>query len=129
MKQRAIAQRSLEQLLDHARSGFAALTGREALGPFLPLGGVKMRLHRVVYVWACETAEAPAPIIPAGAGRASAAATSAATLGDGPALRGASRVPFGDAEFLPLAEARSLIEPQQRRFLDQLEGLLTGPAS
>lgn len=91
VKQRVIAERSLDRLLEQARCGFTELTGLELAGPFLPLGGVKMRLHRVVYVWACEANEAPT---------------------------------LADAFFLPLAEARALVEPQQRRFLDQLEGLL-----
>ena len=97
VKQRVVAERSLDRLLEHARRSFTALTKLEPPGPFLPLGGVKMRLHRVVYVWACEMSGAPAD--PAGS----------------------------DVAFLPLSEARALIEPQQRRFLDQLEGLLSRP--
>jgi predicted NUDIX family NTP pyrophosphohydrolase len=84
----------MDGLLDRARASFAALTGVEPPGPFLPLGGVKMRRHRIVYVWgsACRPDAAPA-----GAGR-----------------------------FLPLDEARAAIEPQQRRFLDQLAVLVGG---
>jgi hypothetical protein len=132
VKQRVVAQRSLDQLLELARRDFALLTGLEPPGPFLPLGGAKMRLHRVVYVWACAVAEAPRPdTLVAGPGRWPAAGTT----GDpehgpgGLASVLSVRRPYIGAEFLLLAEARALIEPQQRRFLDQLEGLLARPAS
>jgi hypothetical protein len=90
-KPRLTAQRTMDELLRQARVSFAVLTGVEPPGPFLPLGGVKMRRHRIVYVWGCVCGPADAPA----AGR-----------------------------FLPLAEARARIEPQQRRFLDQLAVLV-----
>jgi hypothetical protein len=90
-KPRLTAQRTMDELLEQARVSFAALTGVEPPGPFLPLGGVKMRRHRIVYVWGCACSPAAVPA----AGR-----------------------------FLPLAEARARIEPQQRRFLDQLAVLV-----
>ena len=128
VKQRVVAERSLDQLLELARRNFAALTGLEPPGPFLPLGGVKMRLHRVVYAWACLVPVAPEP-------KTSLGALSRSPAGD-PARdpdRGSTTVrpacsPYAGAEFLPLAEARARVEPQQRRFLDQLEGLLDRPA-
>jgi hypothetical protein len=133
VKQRVVAGRSLDQLRELAQRNFAVLTGLEPDGPFLPLGGVKMRLHRVVYVWACSVAGAPEP-------EASTGALSPSSAGDscGQAAGGLNREwaaaqpahgPYTGAEFLELAEARARIEPQQRRFLDQLEGLLARPAS
>jgi hypothetical protein len=129
VKQRVVAKHSLDTLLDHACHNFAALTGLQPPGPFLPLGGVKMRLHRVVYVWACAMTEAPAPAAPAGAHREQATGISAGATESEAALVRPVRMAYGDAEFLPLAEARALIEPQERRFLDQLEGLLARPTS
>jgi predicted NUDIX family NTP pyrophosphohydrolase len=92
-KPRLTAQRTMDRLLDRARVSFAAITGVEPPGPFLPLGGVKMRRHRIVYVWGCACRPDTAPAA---------------------------------ARFLPLDEARAGIEPQQRRFLDQLAVLVGG---
>ena len=122
VKQRVVAKRSLEQLLERAREGFAALTGLRPPGPFLPLGGVKMRLHRVVYVWACDTTEA-APVLLAAERGSPVAAVSSPEDGMAPSPGHAA---YAGAGFLPLDEARVAIDPQQRRFLDQLEGLLPG---
>ena len=125
VKQRVVARRSQDQLLELAQRHFALLTGLEPPGPFLPLGGVKMRLHRVVYVWACSVSEAPEPdTLAVGPSRSSAGGPER-----GSAVDPFTRSLFIGAEFLGLAEARVLIEPQQRRFLDQLEGLLARPAS
>jgi predicted NUDIX family NTP pyrophosphohydrolase len=114
-KPRVVAARSPDQLLNHARLRFAELTGVEPEPPFLPLGGVKMRLHRIVYVWAGSVPTAEFDGSSPGA-RWLSVENSAA---------GSAR-PFECGQILPLAEARGLIEPQQRRFLDQLEGLLAG---
>lgn len=92
-KPRLTAGRTMDRLLITARESFGALTGFEAPGPFTPLGGVKMRGHRVVYAWAC-------PCEPEDA------------------LAGGGR-------FVALETARAAIEPQQRRFVDQL-GVLVG---
>lgn len=138
VRQRVVARRSLDQLLQLACANFVGLTGLQPAGPFLPLGGVKMRLHRVVYVWACSV-EAPGPEDPPGATplpppQAARGATSpsqgltpAVASGPGPGVLPAGGSPYAGAEFLRLAEARARVEPQQRRFLDQLEGLLARP--
>jgi predicted NUDIX family NTP pyrophosphohydrolase len=128
VKQRLVARRSLDQLLELARRNFAVLTGLEPDGPFLPLGGVKMRLHRVVYVWACAVVVAPEPDASAGALSLSPAGGSAGDLErESPAASPAAS-PHAGGEFLRFTEARARVEPQQRRFLDQLEGLLARPA-
>ena len=126
VKQRVVARRSQDQLLELAQRHFALLTGLEPPGPFLPLGGVKLRLHRVVYVWACAVSEAPELET---LGTADPSLSSVGGAERGSAVGPSARSPFTGAEFLGLAEARVLIEPQQRRFLDQLEGLLARPAS
>jgi hypothetical protein len=139
VKQRVVARRSMDQLLQLACANFVGLTGLQPAGPFLPLGGVKMRLHRVVYVWACSV-EAPGPQGPPGAVLSSPPAARGATspspsqdptpaVAFTPEYTGASagHASYAGAEFLRLAEARALVEPQQRRFLDQLEGLLARP--
>jgi hypothetical protein len=138
VKQRVVARRSLDQLLQLARGNFAALTGLQPAGPFLPLGGVKMRLHRVVYVWACSVeapgsegppvaAPSPLPQTTRDSTSPSQDPTPAVALGPEPAGASAGHISYAAAEFLKLAEARALVEPQQRRFLDQLEGLLARP--
>ena len=92
-KPRLTAKRTMDRLLVTARESFAALTGFDPGGPFTALGGVKMRGHRIVYVWACPCGD-PGP---AGGGR-----------------------------FVALETARAAIEPQQRRFVDQLAVLIGG---
>ncbi len=92
-KPRLTARRTMDRLLEQARSSFNLLTGFETSPPFLPLGGVKMRGHRIVYVWGCAC---PPGTTPGGPGR-----------------------------FVPLDQARDVIEPQQRHFLEQLEVLAT----
>jgi predicted NUDIX family NTP pyrophosphohydrolase len=133
VKQRVVARRSLDQLRELAQRNFAVLTGLEPDGPFLALGGVKMRLHRVVYVWACTVAPASDPEASAGAGSPSLTGNSVGQAAGGPhrewAAAQPARSPYAAGEFLQLAEARARVEPQQRRFLDQLEGLLARPAS
>jgi predicted NUDIX family NTP pyrophosphohydrolase len=132
VKHRVIARRSLDQLRELAQRNFAVLTGLEPDGPFLPLGGVKMRLHRVVYVWACVLAAVPEPEASAGVLSPSPAGDSVGQAAGGPnrewAAAQPARSPYAGGEFLQLAEARARVEPQQRRFLDQLEGLLARPA-
>jgi len=92
-KPRLTAKRTMDRLLITARESFGALTGFAAPGPFTPLGGVKMRGHRIVYAWACPC--------------------------------GRDAAPGGGGRFVALDTARTLIEPQQRRFVDQL-GVLVG---
>jgi hypothetical protein len=91
-KPRLTAKRTMGNLLEQARTSFAAFSGLCPNGPFLPLGGVKMRGHRIAYMWACD--------------------------GEGLAASSAG------GRYVPLSKARSMIEPQQRRFLDQLVGLV-----
>jgi predicted NUDIX family NTP pyrophosphohydrolase len=92
-KPRLTAQRTMDRLLVAAHDSFAALTGFDPPGPFTPLGGVKTRGHRIVYVWACPC--------------------------------GPEAAPGGGGRFAALDEARAVVDPQQRRFVDQL-GVLVG---
>ncbi len=91
-----------DDLLATARTGFAADFGIEPRPPFLSLGGVKQHRHRLLYVWACEA-------------DASVAETIVRHVRGRPAAR-----------FVDLVEARGLVVPAQRRFVDQLSALVPG---
>jgi hypothetical protein len=93
-KPRLTARRTMDRLLVTARESFAALTGFDPSGPFTALGGVKLRGHRIVYVWGCPG--------------------------------GSDAGPAGGGRFVELEKARAVIEPQQRRFVDQLAVLIGG---
>lgn len=92
-------------LREHAREELARLLGAPVPDECEPLGGVKMRGHRIVYAWAGEDLAAAEPIL------APAASASGAAACD--------RVGY-----LDLPTARTFVDAQQRRFLDQLEGVL-----
>lgn len=89
-----------EQLVETARRGFAADFGLLLDPPFISLGGVKQRHHRLLHVWAHEIDDAGVEAV-------------ARSLADARA-----------AVFLELAEAREVVVAPQRRFVDQLEALL-----
>jgi hypothetical protein len=91
-----------EQMLDLARTGFAAAVGTLPSGSFRFLGGVKQHRHRVLYVWASEL--------------------DCRSLG--PASEPPDAAPL--MRYVDLRAARQLIVPSQRRFLDELEILLRG---
>lgn len=94
-----------EQLLEAARSGFAADFGVALDPPFLSLGGVKQHHHRLLYVWAREVDAAVAATI--------------AHHVSGPRA----------AVFVDLAEARRIVVPPHRRFIDQLAALELGTSA
>jgi predicted NUDIX family NTP pyrophosphohydrolase len=103
-----------EELLSAARREFAEETGLEPWGPYVPLGAVKYRNHKVVHAWAFEGDWDPAVLVsntfelewPRRSGR---------TL----------TVPEIDrAAWFTLAEAQERILPAQRRFLFDLEALV-----
>jgi len=103
-KPRLTAASLQEALEEHARDEIEALTGFSVPQDCAALGGVKMRGHRIVYAWACEDRSGCEPVLArpqADSGRA-----------------------YDRAAWHPLETARALIDPQQRRFLDQLEGRL-----
>lgn len=94
-----------DDLLATARTGFAADFGLSLEPPFLSLGGVKQHRHRLLYVWACEVA-------------ASVAETIVRDVRDRRVVR-----------FIGLVEARGVVVPAQRRFVDQLSALVPGDAA
>lgn len=110
-KPRLRAASARDELLMDARRELARLTGLAPTGPFMPLGGVKMRGHRLVLVWAVRDDEAPFAAEPAELGGAS---------GVGPGER------YERVAFVSLARARARIAPPQRRFLDDLAVLAGG---
>jgi len=103
-----------EDLLTAARREFAEETGLESWGPYVPLGAVKYKNHKVVHAWAFAGDWDPAVLVsntfelewPRHSGR---------TL----------VVPEIDrAGWFTLAEAQERILPAQRRFLFDLEALV-----
>jgi predicted NUDIX family NTP pyrophosphohydrolase len=92
-------------------------TGLEPPGPFQPLGGVKAHQHKIIYAWAaehdCDTAAIVSNTFPL----------------EWPPRSGKT-VEFPEvdrAAFFDLPAARDAIVPTQRRFIDELEGIVVGP--
>jgi predicted NUDIX family NTP pyrophosphohydrolase len=106
-----------EDPLTAAVREFGEETGIEAQGPFLSLGGVKYRNHKVVYAWAFAGDCDPGRIVsntfemewPRGSGK---------------------RQEFPEidrAAFFDIPTARQMIMPAQARFLDDLEARVALP--
>ncbi|MGO8684009.1 MAG: NUDIX domain-containing protein [Thermoleophilia bacterium] len=103
-----------EDCLDAARREFGEETGFTPQGPYLPLGAVKYRNHKIIRAWAFAGDCDPTT------------ATSITFTMEWPPRSGRMQeYPEVDrAAFFTLAAAREMIVPAQRRFLDELEGLL-----
>ncbi len=97
-------------LLAVARREVREETGLGPEGPFLPLGGVKMRGHKLVFAWAVEH-DCDATAI-----------TSNTFTMEWPPRSGVqAEFPEVDrAAWFTLEEAREALVPAQRRFLDDL---------
>lgn len=110
---------SNEELLAAAQREFTEETGLTPSGPYLPLGGVKQRQHKVVYAWAFEGDCDPAAIV------------SETFEMEWPPRSGRMQAfPEADrAAFFTLPDARHKILAPQRRFLDELEAVVNGPRS
>ena len=107
-----------EDQLVAARRECREETGYEPAGPFVPLGGVKYKNHKVVYAWAVEGAFDPRTL-----------ASITFEMVWPPRSGKVVDVPEVDrAAWFGLASARAAIVPPQRRFLDDLEGVVgAGP--
>ncbi|HJW74311.1 MAG TPA: NUDIX domain-containing protein [Thermoleophilia bacterium] len=104
-----------EDLLTAAQREFTEETGFAPRGPFIPLGGVKRRTHKIVYAWAFEGDCEPADLV-----------SNTFEMEWPPHSGRVVQVPEVDrAAFFGLEEAREAIVPYQRRFLDELGGLLS----
>lgn len=108
-----------EDRLAAARRECREETGYEPEGPFVPLGGVKYKNHKVVYAWAVEGDFDPADL------------TSNTFRMIWPPHSGAVvDVPEVDrAGWFGLPSARAAVVPSQRRFIDDLEALAGSPAN
>jgi predicted NUDIX family NTP pyrophosphohydrolase len=103
-----------EDFLAAAQREFTEETGFTPQGPFIPLGGVKRRTHKIVYAWAFEGDCDPVELV-----------SNAFELEWPPRSGRLLRVPEVDrAAFFDLDEARAAIVSYQRRFLDELEGIM-----
>lgn len=107
-----------EDLLAAAQREFFEETGFAPHGPYLPLGGVKYRNHKIVYAWACEGDCNPEEMI------------SFPFALEWPPRSGVMReFPEADrAAFFALADARDVILPAQRRFIDDLPAVAAAAA-
>lgn len=105
-----------EDLFVAAQREFTEETGLMPAPPFLPLGGVKYRNHKVVYAWAFEGECDPATI------------TSVAFEMEWPKGSG-SMVEFPEvdrAAWFSIPEATERIMSAQRRFVEELEAKVNG---
>lgn len=99
-----------EDLLKTAVREFEEETGCVPSGPFVPLGNVRQKGGKVVHAWAC-----------AGEGDCSAMASNTFALEWPPRSGRMQEFPEIDrAAFFDLEEARRMINPAQRPFLDAL---------
>ena len=89
-------------------------TGLEPPGPFIPLGGVKYKNHKLVFAWATELDCDPAVLV-----------SNTFELEWPPRSGKMLEFPEVDrAAWFDLAAAREAILPAQRRFVDDLPALL-----
>lgn len=99
-----------EDVLDAARREFREETGFTPAGPFIPLGFIKQKAGKTVHAWAWEGDADPSAL------------TSNETRSEWP--RGSGRwitYPEVDrCEWLPIAEARTKLNPAQAELLDRL---------
>jgi predicted NUDIX family NTP pyrophosphohydrolase len=103
-----------EDRLVAARRECREETGYEPAGPFVPLGGVKYKNHKVVYAWAVEGDFDPTTLVsitfelvwPPRSGK----------VIDAPEV--------DRAAWFGLTSARAAIVPSQRRFIDDLEAIV-----
>ncbi len=102
-----------EDLLTAARREFAEETGLEPWGPYLPLGAVKYKNHKVVHAWAFEGDFDPATLI-----------SNTFEL-EWPRKSGRTIVvpEIDRAAWFDLDEAGERILPAQRRFVFDLEAV------
>jgi predicted NUDIX family NTP pyrophosphohydrolase len=103
-----------EELLEAAQREFREETGFEPSGPYLSLGGVKYKNHKLIYAWAF-------------AGDCDPTASTSITFSMEWPPRSGRQQEFPEADraaFFDLATAREMILPAQRRFIDDLQGLL-----
>lgn len=108
-----------EDLLAAARREFAEETGLKPHGPFVPLGGVKYKGHKIVYAWAFEGDCDPARL------------TSVTFELEWPPRSGRRRE-FPEVDrgaFFDLVAAKEAVLPAQRRYIDDLEAIVGGPAA
>ena len=103
-----------EDLLTAARREFAEETGLQSWGPYVPLGAVKYKNHKVVHAWAFEGDWDPAALV-----------SNSFEL-EWPRRSGRMLVvpEIDRAAWFALAEARERILAAQRRFLFDLEALV-----
>lgn len=103
-----------EDVFAAAQREFTEETSLTPHGPYVPLGGVKYKNHKLVYAWAFEGDCDPAAL------------TSVTFDLEWPPRSGRLQaVPEVDRwAFFGLASAREAILPAQRRFVDELGGLL-----
>jgi predicted NUDIX family NTP pyrophosphohydrolase len=107
-----------EDLLAAAQREFIEETGFTPQGPFIPLGGVKRRTHKIVYAWAFEGDCDPAHLV-----------SNTFAMEWPPRSEKLIDVPEVDrAAFFGLEEAREAIVSYQRRFIDELEGAVAPDA-
>lgn len=106
-----------EDLLATAQREFFEETGFRPQGPYLPLGGVKYRNHKIVHAWAFEGDCSPEEMV------------SGAFDLEWPPHSGVVReFPEADrAAFFSLPAAREAIMPAQRRFIDDLPVVADAP--
>ena len=105
-----------EDLLAAAQREFIEETGFTPRGPFTSLGGVKRRTHKIVYAWAFEGDCDPGELV-----------SNTFEMEWPPRSGRLLQVPEVDrAAFFGLDEAREAIVSYQRRFLDELEGIVAG---
>jgi predicted NUDIX family NTP pyrophosphohydrolase len=103
-----------EDLLTAAQREFTEETGFTPQGPFISLGGVKRRTHKIVYAWAFEGDCDPEDLV-----------SNTFEMEWPPRSGRLLQVPEVDrAAFFDLDEARAAIVSYQRRFLDELEGIM-----
>ena len=106
--------RAGEDLLTAARREFAEETGLESWGPYVPLGAVKYKNHKIVHAWAFEGDWDPAALV-----------SNTFEL-EWPRRSGRMLVvpEIDRAAWFTLAEAQERILAAQRRFLFDLEALV-----
>jgi len=103
-----------EDRLAAARRECLEETGYAPEGPFVPLGGVKYKNHKIVYAWAVEGDFDPAEL-----------ESITFEMVWPPRSGTVVDVPEVDrAAWFGLLSARAAIVPSQRRFVDDLEGLV-----